>query len=279
MVSVWIAIALTVLATVSTKVGLVFLKKGIKPQGEGVFWYLGMGMLVGGMAVYMVANSIRAAPISLLQPIYASGWIVLAIMAVSVLHERFQALEWAGLGFLFAGVLLLGMSVEQGQAHSAAIDRSRLLAYLAAAAIGGLGVFLILRTRRTWADHEVLFGILAGLLLGVGYLSVKVCPLAWSDGEAGLALLGLAGMGVGLIGGLAVIQWGYHHGRALIVSSVNLVINQVLVVAGGIWCLGERLPELAFPYYARVAGLVAVLGGTLMLGRFGASNVGEVRSQ
>jgi len=109
-------------------------------------------------------------------------------------------------------------------------------------------------------------------------LSVKVCPLAWGDRRPGLALLGLGGMGIGLIGGLYVIQWGYHHGRALVVSSVNLVINQVMVVIGGIWCLGEHLPEQSFAFCARLIGFAAVLIGTVMLGRFGAPKAGAALS-
>jgi hypothetical protein len=180
-------------------------------------------------------------------------------------------MEWVGLAVLFAGVLLLARSVDQDQTTRVGIDRARLLTFLGVATLASLVVLLILRTRQTFANREVLFGLLAGLLLGIGYLSVKVCPLAWGDRKLGLALLGLGGMGVGLIGGLYVIQWGYHHGRALVVSSVNLVINQVMVVVGGIWCLGEHLPEQEFPFYARLIGFAAVLIGTVMLGRFGAS--------
>jgi drug/metabolite transporter (DMT)-like permease len=265
MISVWVAIALTVLATLSTKIGLVLLKRGIDTR-HALIWYLAVAMLVGGMGIYLAANSIRAAPISLLQPIYASGWLVLAVLAVSFLHERFRVVEWLGLLLLFAGILLLAASVENNQASHAGVDLPRLRIYLAVAIAVNVVVLLILRNCQTLANREVLFGLLAGLLLGVGYLSVKVCPLGWADGRPRIVLLGLGGMGIGLIGGLYVTQWGYHHGRALIVSSVNLVINQIMVIIGGIWCLGERLPEQEIPFYARLIGFVAVLTGTVMLG-------------
>src|SRR5215831_6525258 len=125
---VWIAIALTVIATVSTKIGLVLLKRGIHAP-RALVWYLGIAMLVGGMGIYMAANSIRAAPISLLQPIYASGWLLLALMSVSFLHERFQVMEWVGLSLLFTGILLLAGSVEKNQAGQAGVDLPRLRIY------------------------------------------------------------------------------------------------------------------------------------------------------
>jgi glucose uptake protein GlcU len=73
-----------------------------------------------------------------------------------------------------------------------------------------------------------------------------------------------------LLGGLAVLQQGFRHGRALIVTAVNLVVNQVVVVVGGIFCLGESFPHERMRLQARVGGLVAILVGTVMLARFSA---------
>ena len=56
--------------------------------------------------------SARAAPISLLQPLSASGLLVVAFLAVVYLNERFDAWEWLGVVLLLAGVIMLGFSAE-----------------------------------------------------------------------------------------------------------------------------------------------------------------------
>jgi drug/metabolite transporter (DMT)-like permease len=285
MSSVWLAIVLTLVATVVNKLGLVFLKKSIesdRPSARGAWtavlhepplWYLGMALVIGGCGIYVLANSIRAAPISLLQPIYASGCVVLAVLAVSYLHERFHAVEWIGLGLLLAGGILLGSSIDEEGQQLSAIIPGRLLAFMAAAAICTVVLLLALKKRRrNLANPEVLFGVLAGILLGAGYLSTKVVSLAWSDRQWEFVVLSVAGMSIGLGGGFAVIQWGYHHGRALVVSGINLVVNQVLVVLGGLWCLGESFPRTPLHFYARLLGFAAILAGMLILARFGASH-------
>lgn len=43
-----------------------------------------------------------------------------------------------------------------------------------------------------------------------------------------------------------------------------------MVVVGGLFCLGETFPEDPAKFGTRVAGLGAILGGTLLLARFSA---------
>ena len=78
--------------------------------------------------------------------------------------------------------------------------------------------------------------------------------------------------------GLAVLQMGFRRGRALIVTAVNLVTNQVLVVAGGLICLGERFPTEPWPFAARVLGLGGILAGIILLARLSAGTNGRVRT-
>jgi hypothetical protein len=116
----------------------------------------------------------------------------------------------------------------------------------------------------------LLLGILSGLLFGTGYLNTKALALAVQDRKIALTIVAACLMTFGLLGGLVALQFGLRHGRALIVTAVNLVTNQVLVVAGGLVCLGESFPQETFPFTARIVGLGAILGGILLLARVGA---------
>jgi len=273
--SIWIAIVLTLIASTGMNLGLVLQKKAAMERGwqlgrfyRSPTWCTGMGLMVVGYGLFILANSFRVAPISLLQPIFAFGLLVVALLAVVYLHERFGALEWLGVILLIAGVVLLGASAEESSRLSAAVHVSRLVLYLAGLGVLGMVAVLLLTLFRTWISVEVLYGLLAGILLGCGYLNTRTLTLAWADARPGVVLLALAGLAVGLLGGLTVLQKGFQHGRALIVTAVNLVMNQVVVVAGGIFCLGESFPKESAPFSARVGGLVAILAGTLILARF-----------
>jgi hypothetical protein len=81
-------------------------------------------------------------------------------------------------------------------------------------------------------------------------------------------------MTLGLLGGLVALQLGLRAGRALIVTAVNLVTNQVLVVVGGLLCLGESFPQETMPFTARIAGLCGIVWGILLLARVGAGAQG-----
>jgi uncharacterized membrane protein len=281
--SVWAAITLTLVASACMNLGLVLQKKGLsgRPRDSrgagrsGRFrpeptWYVGTMLLFGGYAVYAWAVSARAAPISLLQPLSASGLLVVAFMAVVYLHERFDVLEWFGVVQLLAGVILLGFSAENSPRWTVGVHGSRLFAFLSTTVALALVVLVAVRRASTPARVEFFFGVLAGLLLGTGYLHTKIIALAIQAHRPALILLAAVCMGLGLAAGLAVLQMGFRRGRALIVTAVNLVTNQVLVVAGGLICLGERFPSQPMPFAARVAGLGGILAGIILLARLSA---------
>jgi drug/metabolite transporter (DMT)-like permease len=285
--SVWAAIALAVTGSAVMNLGLVLQKRGIvalaapaQPPRQSTsrrsrpapIWYFGMTLMVGGYGLYAAAVSARVAPISLLQPLSASGLLVVALLAVVYLKERFDAAEWLGVATLLAGVILLGISARGAQVASAGIETGRYVAFFAVVTALAAAVTLgaVVWSRRL----ELLLGILSGLLFGTGYLNTKALWLAIQDRSGALTIAAACLMALGLIGGLVALQFGLRYGRALIVTAVNLVTNQALVVAGGLVCLGESFPQEAAPFTARLLGLGAILIGILLLARVG-STVGK----
>ena len=154
----------------------------------------------------------------------------------------------------------------------------RLAAFLIATA--ALAVFMLMAIRRTTtpARAEFLYGVLAGVLLGTGYLHTKILALAVQGQHGWLAIVAGVSMALGLGIGLFVLQLGFWRGRALIVTAVNLVTNQVLVVAGGLICLGERFPRepVAFTAPSRVSP--GFLTGILLLARLSATAGSRVQA-
>src|SRR5580693_540343 len=152
--SVWGAIALAVTGSACMNLGLVLQKRGIVPSEpqstltgatfrrsrHSPIWYLGMVLMVGGYGLYAVAVSARVAPISLLQPLSASGLLVVALLAVVYLKERFDAAEWLGVGILLAGVILLGVSARGPQLAPTGIETGRYLGFFFVAVASAVGV-------------------------------------------------------------------------------------------------------------------------------------------
>jgi drug/metabolite transporter (DMT)-like permease len=289
--SVWGAIALAVTGSACMNLGLVLQKRGIvlrdpQPPSTGAtfrrsrhtpIWYLGMVLMVGGYGIYAAAVTARVAPISLLQPLSASGLLVVALLAVVYLNERFDAAEWLGVGILLAGVTLLGLSARGPQLPSTGIETAPYLSFFAVVAALAIGVSFAAAAMPH--RSELLLGILSGLLFGTGYLNTKALALAVQDRSLSHTIVAACLMTVGLLGGLVALQLGLRAGRALIVTAVNLVTNQVLVVAGGLACLGERFPQETFPFTARIAGLCGILGGILLLARVGAGRIRDVPAE
>ncbi len=281
--SVWAAIALTVSASACMNLGLVLQKRGIIPPENVIgrpasrrlsrhspIWYFGMTLMIGGYAVYAVAVSARVAPISLLQPLSASGLLVVALLAVVYLNERFDFSEWLGVAILLAGVISLGLSARGPQHVSTGIETASYLGFFAVVAAIVVGTSWM--ALRAPGRAELLLGILSGLLFGTGYLNTKALALAIQDRNLLLAIAAGCLMTIGLLGGLVALQLGLRFGRALIVTAVNLVTNQVLVVAGGLVCLGESFPHQSFAFAARLAGFAGILIGILLLARVGATS-------
>ncbi|HMF15567.1 MAG TPA: hypothetical protein VKE98_00100, partial [Gemmataceae bacterium] len=171
-------------------------------------------------------------------------------------------LEWLGMGILLVGTILLSTSASSGSAPI--LHLYRLLLFLAGSAVVCmliLGCSLVLKVQHA----EFAFGTIVGLLFGSGYLATKTVFLAWQENRSMLAALAFLAMGAGMLGGLAVLLWSFRRGRALIIRGVNFVVNQVMVVLGGAYCLGESFPEEPLLLLARFAGFAAIVLGALLL--------------
>jgi hypothetical protein len=75
--------------------------------------------------------------------------------------------------------------------------------------------------------------------------------------------------------GMGVMQSGFQHGKALVVVSVEAVINKVVAIIGGMLALAEALPEDPAKAAMRVAAFILILFGTAALARFGGAEVAE----
>ena len=74
-------------------------------------------------------------------------------------------------------------------------------------------------------------------------------------------------MGV-MLSGVFTQQGGFQRGRAMTVTAVLAVLNKVIAIFGGMFALGEVLPENSTKQRLRLTALAALLLGTVLLARF-----------
>jgi hypothetical protein len=112
--------------------------------------------------------------------------------------------------------------------------------------------------------------MVSGLFIGLAALYTKAMFTFLNEGHQ------LAGYGVcltvviaGNVVGLGVMQSGFQRGKALVVVSLEAVINKVVAILGGMIALGELLPEDPAKSQMRLVAFVLILFGTAALARFG----------
>jgi drug/metabolite transporter (DMT)-like permease len=242
-------------------------------------WLWGCGLLLGGLVCQGLALSL--APISVAQPIFASGIVLLLVLSHFVLHDPLRPVEWLALAVIVIALVLLGMSVDTRVDHAG--GPAHLVDFLLAAiptALVGLVVF-VMADRAHASSGRInklrgpLFGVAAGLLYGVAGLGLK--SAATFVQRYGLVrsvphlLVSpyLYLLGVAMATGLVLFQTGLQRCSASVVSPVNIVTSTTYVIAVGTVLFNEHLPTSPGPLVLRIAGFAGVVFGLVTLAAAG----------
>jgi drug/metabolite transporter (DMT)-like permease len=284
-----VAILIAVVATSLMNFGLALQKKGAaslpkigKERGGKVakafirsrVWVAGTALMTGGWGLYLVAT--KFAPISIVQPTLGVGLAVLALFSVFYLRERIRALEWAAFAAMLTGMILLGLSATDEGAPPPPEWLPLLGVTAVALALSALAYLLGRRGALAGIRLDSLLGVFSGIFIGLAALYTKAM-FTFLDNEQKLIGFGvcLPVMIAANILGLGVMQSGFQHGKALVVVSMEAVLNKVVAITGGMIALSEFLPEDSFKSFIRIAAFVLILFGTAALARFGGAEIAE----
>ena len=238
-------------------------------------WMWGCACLLGGLVCQGLALSL--APISVAQPIFASGIVLLLVLSHFVLHDRLRRIEWLALATIVIALVLLGLSIDTRVDHAGGPAS---LGYLLLAAVPtsavGLAVFVMadrahMSERRFRNLRGPLFGVAAGLLYGVAGLGLKsAATFVQRWGLLGsiprlVASPDLYVLAVTMGTGLVLFQTGLQRCPAAVVSPVNIVMSTAYVIAVGTVLFNEHLPTSAGSLGLRMAGFAGVVVGLVTL--------------
>jgi len=212
------------------------------------------------------------APISLLQPILGTGLVVLAGFSVFYLEEKLSTGEWIGIFTLIVGLAMLGASAESGEVRELeAVSWDRLVGLTLALSALVFAAKKIRDRRPGRFGIELVVGAASGVMIGIGALFTRVTLLELKAGNLLLGIPLLFFTLTWMLSGVFTQQGGFQRGRAMTVTALLAVLNKVIAIFGGMFALGEVLPEDEVKQGLRVTALAALLAGTVLLARFGKS--------
>ena len=233
-------------------------------------WLAGFALILTGMVLQLVVLSLE--PLTVAQPLQASGVVVTILLSRLVLRERLGRIEITCITVLVVSVVLLSLSSGHGSDAGTHADGLS----VALAALPGIALGLIIygsAQRAARARHRfrrgvsgVSYGLCAGLMYGVAGLALKALSAGLFSGHRTGSLLtaaalspylyvALACMGAGLV----LFQTALQRSPASIVVPLGAIISTGYLIVIGSWLFHERLPSSPVLLAMRLTGGIAAV--------------------
>lgn len=240
-------------------------------------WLAGFLLICCGLVLQLLVLSLE--PLTVAQPLQASGVVVTILFSRLVLHERLGRAELTCIGIIAVAVALLSLSNDYGpgaaagtHAAGAAIAAAAFPACLAVPAIYYLAHRASSRRRR-YRVTGVSYGCCAGLVYGFAGVALKALSASMfttphvRDGllAAAVASPYLYAVLVSSAIGMCLFQVALQRSAASIVMPISLVISTGYLVVIGSWLFHERLPASPALLAMRLGGAVAAIAAPVIL--------------
>jgi hypothetical protein len=230
-------------------------------------WLAGFALMVTGLACQVIVLTFE--PISLVQPILASGLALSLVLSRLVLRERLAGPEAWCVAAMVVSLVLLALSQDDAPAGTArSASTWPAVAVIVPSVAAGLLIAAWPLRRRLGRHRSAATGICAGigtgLLYGVASLTTKGLSgiLARSHGVASIVAGILLSPYLYLLGGCSVAalllyQAALQACRASILIPVSNVMSGLYFVIAGTWLFHEHLPASPAKLALRLAGIAA----------------------
>jgi drug/metabolite transporter (DMT)-like permease len=233
-----------------------------------IIFAIGLGV-VGGT---LYAVSLGMAPVSIVQPLVASGVVLLAYLAIRNLGERPRKVDYFAIGMTLMGVVLIGVSLA-GQKIPDVKVKTGSLAIFASVIIFVALIVPVLMRNGSPSRLAAGLGVTVGLLYGIGAVFAKLLINDWSNGWHDKHLLVifssfyLIAWLFTYVPAIVTQQAALQRGMAVVVVPILSGMSQLVPILVGMIALNERLPDNPFLAALRILAFCLIMLGTIILSR------------
>ena len=236
-------------------------------------WLAGFALMLIGLACQTIALTFE--PVSVVQPVLASGVVLVLVLSRLVLRERLHGGETWCVAAIVVSLVLLAMSAT-GAKDSHHASPGWVAAVMVPSAVVGLAfaVGAVRGRRRGSTVGGVWAGVGTGLLYGVAALAIKALSgiLVGHQTMPDIAIGVISSPYLYVLGGSLVVamllfQAALQAGRASIVVPVSNVTGSVYFIIAGTWLFHEHLPASPGKLVLRLAGIGLAVLVLVVLGR------------
>jgi uncharacterized membrane protein len=231
-------------------------------------WLQAQGMQIGGAWIHNLA--VGLAPLSVVQPINASGICLLVFLAITRLKEKASVVDWIGIISIVAGVLMLGVTLVNAHAASNAYRPIILWFFIVLMMLVSLSTLIAAFSRKDERASSFL-GIGVGCLVGLTAIFTK---MAWTDIGNRWGEFKIAGFLFSAYFWLAIIttliamvlfQTALQRGAAIVVVPLVTGFSNLIPIVVGFIAFREPLPQGVVMISLRLASILLIIGGAVLL--------------
>jgi drug/metabolite transporter (DMT)-like permease len=224
-------------------------KQNIKNFLSNKIWLL--GWILTTIQWYIALFAMPLLPLSLFSSLMGVNLTILAIFSYFYLKEPITWKERGGIVAIITGVVVLGLTTQEQSGTISLVQMGvyigsfPAITYTMILFIGVTTPILLSRARK-YAYGDITFGITTGFLMAIGQIYSKAIMSGFVEGEVLLATISnliwwiwILLVGIGNIGSMVTMQFGFQKGKAVIVATLAQVLALVLGVLGGIIIFNE----------------------------------------
>jgi hypothetical protein len=223
-------------------------------------WLFSQGFNVSGFIIYMLVLSF--APVSIVEPIIASGVVLLAYLAIKNLGEKPRQVDLAAMGVTIIGVIFLGISLAEGIPGDNMHDPLELWLFTAGIIFLSVAVPMVLRKRGPNSE-AVGLGISAGLFMGIAAVFSRLLM----GNFGGRWYIWLVVCAATYTPGFLVLEAALQRGMAVIVTPPYNGIMEFVPILVGTIALNESFPQSNVLTTLRLISFALILIGTVVLSK------------
>jgi drug/metabolite transporter (DMT)-like permease len=224
------------------------------------WWSIGFAFAALAWVLHVV--SLKLAPLSLVQAVLASGFVLLGILAERFFGFKVGRREWIGIILTALGLALLGVTASQAEQNGSSADYplGAAIAFEATLIGAGLAAFAWHRRPSNSGYSGALLGAGAGLLFTVSHVGIKALTSELSPGDPSTLLTPWIPIVVGaFVGAFFASARSLQLGEAVPVIAITSAVSNVSAILAGIVVFRDPIGEDPLVIAIRIAAFALVV--------------------